>query len=54
VEALLERTDTSSVVFAMGNIAGPGLALVDYFETHGRAVPREEPVEPLTILGLAA
>jgi poly-gamma-glutamate synthase PgsB/CapB len=39
VSALFARTDATAVVFAMGNIAGPGLALADYFEAHGGPVP---------------
>jgi poly-gamma-glutamate synthase PgsB/CapB len=36
VEALFTRVRQTAVVFAMGNIAGPGLALADYFEAFGR------------------
>jgi poly-gamma-glutamate synthase PgsB/CapB len=48
VTAVFNRTrsaDGRAMVFAIGNIAGPGLALVDYFETHGHAVGRLEPLE---------
>jgi hypothetical protein len=59
VTALFDRTrgaDAKAMVFAIGNIAGPGLALVDYFEVHGRPVRRLEPVEQreVTNLELAA
>jgi hypothetical protein len=54
VTALFEHTDSTAIVFAMGNIAGPGLALVDYFEAHGRALRRVEPLEPQPQWKLAA
>jgi hypothetical protein len=59
VTALFARTriaDGRAMVFAIGNIAGPGFALVNYFEVHGRAVRRLEPVEQreVTNLELAA
>lgn len=42
VDALFARARHTAVVFAMGNIAGPGLALADYFEAlgHPRATTR--------------
>jgi hypothetical protein len=48
VTQLFERTDESAVVFAIGNIAGPGLALMDYFETHGESVRRTRQVRQAT------
>jgi poly-gamma-glutamate synthase PgsB/CapB len=36
VEALFARARRTAVVFAMGNIAGPGLALADYFDVFGQ------------------
>jgi poly-gamma-glutamate synthase PgsB/CapB len=36
VDALFARARHTAVVFAMGNIAGPGLALADYFEALGQ------------------
>lgn len=37
VRDLFGLIDSNAVLFAMGNTAGPGLALMDYFETHGEA-----------------
>jgi gamma-polyglutamate synthase len=36
VSAMFARADATAVVFAMGNIAGPGLALAEYFEARAR------------------
>jgi gamma-polyglutamate synthase len=48
VAALFERAKPRALVFAMGNIAGAGLNLANYFETHGqpaeavRRIPERE------------
>jgi poly-gamma-glutamate synthase PgsB/CapB len=43
VGAMLDRATPRGIVFAMGNISGPGLELADYFDAQGEAttaVPR--------------
>jgi hypothetical protein len=48
-ERLLDRAQPRLVVFAMGNIAGPGLALADELERRAAAGARVDVVEPLPV-----
>ena len=49
VADLFAFIDANAVLFAMGNTAGPGLALLDYFETHAHAPGQLDLAVPLEV-----